>query len=192
MEENEIVSERDVSEHELEETEAVEAEKKRTNFWRLLAQPRFIALSILALVLVVFAVIYLISRSGGNQGKAVPAPRNVGFGQTDASESNASNSPAEQTLTLPPEQVEQIKFETETVGETLLSDVASATSTGVIQANQYAETPVISLVGGVVRNVSAELGEFVRQGETVAVVYSDELAKSESNYLEAVWKLRRM
>lgn len=186
MEENEIVSETDVSEHELEETEPVEAEKKRARFWRRLVQPRYIALSIIALLIVVFAAIYLISRSGGNQGKAVPAPRNVGFGQTDESGNNASNLSSEQTLTLPAEQVEQIKLETETVGETLSSEVAGATSTGVVQPNDYAETPVIPLVGGVVRNVSAELGEFVRQGETVAIVFSDELAKSQSNYLAMV------
>lgn len=185
MEQNEIISDAEVSEIQTEEIEQVEAEKKRGDYWRRLARPRYIALSILALVLVVFAVIYLIANRGG-QGKAVPAPRTVNFGQDDASGNNTSNLPAEQTLTLSPEQAEQIKLETAIVGETLSSEVAGATSTGVVQPNDYAETPVISLVGGVVRNVSAELGEYVRQGETVAVVYSDELAKSEANYLAMV------
>ena len=175
IEENEIVSEAEVVE-----------EKKRPRFWRRLAQPRYIALSIIALVIIVFAVIYLISRRNNQEGQAVPAPRTVNFGQADANTDSTADLSKEQTLTIPPEQIEQIKVETETVGETLSSEVAGATSTGVIQANQYAETPVISLVGGVVRNVSAELGEFVQKGETVAVVYSDELAKSQSNYLAMV------
>ncbi|MDQ2746753.1 MAG: efflux RND transporter periplasmic adaptor subunit [Acidobacteriota bacterium] len=174
-EENEIVSEA-----------AVVEEIKRTDFRRRLAQPRFIALSILGLVLVIFAVIYLISKRNSQEGQPVPAPRTVSFGQTDANADGTADLSKEQTLTIPPEQIEQIKVEIETVGETLSSEVAGAASTGVVQANQYAETPVISLVGGVVRNVSAELGEYVRKGETVAVVFSDELAKSQSNYLAMV------
>ncbi len=39
------------------------------------------------------------------------------------------------------------------------------------------------LVGGVVRQINAELGQFVRAGQTIAVIYSDELAAVESNYL---------
>jgi len=175
IEENEIVSEAEVVE-----------ERNRARFWRRLAQPRYIALSILVLVLVIFTVIYLLSKRNSQEGQAVPAPRTVNFGQADANTDSTADLSKEQTLTIPPEQIEQIKVETETVGETLSSEVAGATSTGVIQANQYAETPVISLVGGVVRNVSAELGEFVQKGETVAVVYSDELAKSQSNYLAMV------
>lgn len=169
-----------------EAVERVEEEKKRARFWKRMGQPRYIALSILVLVLLVFAGIYLIASRGNSQdGKVVPAPRSVNFGQDDTNDST-SNLPEEQTLTLAPEQVEQIKLETATVGETLSSEVVGATSTGVVQANAYAETPVISLVGGVVRNISAELGEFVRQGETVAVVYSDELAAAQSNYLTMV------
>lgn len=175
IEENEIAAEAEVVE-----------ERNRARFWRRLAQPRYIALSILVLVLVIFAVIYLISRRNSQEGQAVPAPRTVSFGQTDANTDSTADLSKEQTLTIPPEQIEQIKLETETVGETLSSEVAGAASTGVVQANQYAETPVISLVGGVVRNVSAELGEFVQKGETVAVVFSDELAKSQSNYLAMV------
>ena len=162
-----------------------ETEKKRANFLKQTAQPRFIALAILALALVIFAVIYLLANRNSQANRVIPAPRNVSFGQDDAND-DASNLPAEQTLTLAPEQIEQIKLETEMVGETLSAEVAGATSTGVVQANAYAETPVISLVGGVVRNVSAELGEFVRQGETIAVVFSNELATAESNYLTMI------
>ena len=56
----------------------------------------------------------------------------------------------------------------------------------MVQANAYAETPVISLVGGVVRGLNAELGQFVQKGQTIATVFSDELAQTESNYLSKV------
>lgn len=163
---------------------AAVTEKKRADFWKRMAQPRFIALSILALALLVFAGVYLIgSRRGSESGKVVPAPRSVGFGQNE--DGDSSNVPEEEILELAPEQIEQIELETAVVGETLSSEVAGATSTGVVEANRYAETPVFSLVGGVVRNVSAELGEFVRQGETLAVVYSEELAAAEADFLSA-------
>ncbi len=183
--EEENTSPGNISESEKVEIGEIEAESKGANLWRRLAKPRFIALLILVFVLVGFAAIYLFSNRGNQTGKIVPAPRNVNFGQNDSND-ETSNLPKEETLTLTPEQVEQIKLQFETVGEMLSTDVAGATSTGVVQANAYAETPVFSLVGGVVRNVTAELGEFVRQGETVAVVYSDELAQTQSNYLTMV------
>src|SRR5438034_11086839 len=59
-------------------------------------------------------------------------------------------------------------------------------ATGVIQANTYKETPVVSLVGGIVRSVGPELGQNLKRGQTVAVVFSNELADAEARYLTAV------
>lgn len=156
-------------------------ERKRAAFWKRAAQPRFIALSILALVLTTFAVLYLISGRDGEAGKVVPAPRTVSFGQDEKDET--ANLAAEETLEIAPEQIGQIELETATVGETLADEIAGAVSTGVVQANDYAETPVFALVGGVVRNVSARLGEFVRRGETIATIFSDELAAAGASFL---------
>ena len=164
------------------EREQTQTEKRRADFWRRMAQPRYIALAIITLVLAIFAVIYLISVRNSEEGKAVPAPRTVGFGQ-NGGDTETANLPEEETLTLDPEQIKQIKLETAVVGETLSNEVTGAASTGVVQANDYAETPVYSLVGGVIRNVLVQLGDFVRQGETIAVVYSDELAAAQSSFL---------
>lgn len=174
-----------VDEIEILEDKLVEKEGKRANFWRRLAQPRFIALSILVLVILIFLLVYLFARRSSEQGKVVTAPRTVGFGQDDAGGVSADLT-GEKTITLAPGQIEQIKLETQVVGETLSSETSGAASTGVVQANAYAETPVFSQVGGVARNISVRLGDFVRQGETIAVVYSDELAQSESNYLAMI------
>ncbi|HEY6242920.1 MAG TPA: efflux RND transporter periplasmic adaptor subunit [Pyrinomonadaceae bacterium] len=59
-------------------------------------------------------------------------------------------------------------------------------TTGTVHANSYKETPVVSLVGGIVRNVSGELGQNVRRGQAVAVVFSNELADAQARYLTAV------
>jgi RND family efflux transporter MFP subunit len=62
-------------------------------------------------------------------------------------------------------------------------------ATGVIQANSYRETPVMSLVGGIVRSVGPELGQSVRKGQTVAIVSSNDLAEAQSKYLSVMAEL---
>lgn len=118
---------------------------------------------------------------GRETGQVVPAPRNVTFDNNSGGQPSDAN--GDQTLTIPPEQVERAGIKIETVGETLSSVAANVSSTGVVQSNAYGETPVISLLGGVVRRVNAELGQNVGRGQTVAVVFSDELAAAQSRYL---------
>jgi RND family efflux transporter MFP subunit len=48
---------------------------------------------------------------------------------------------------------------------------------------------VVSVVAGILRRVAAELGQNVSQGQTMAVVFSDELAMAQSRYLNAVAEL---
>lgn len=153
--------------------EAVTAEPKRNR------KPLYIALSVIGIV-VLGAVLILIFRSRQG-GDVVPAPRSVSFDENSNQESSV---PAEgQTITLTPEQVERINLKIETVGETMSSEAAQVSATGVVQPNTYSETPVISLVGGVVRRIDAQLGDSVSKGQTVAVVFSDELAAAQSRYL---------
>ena len=111
----------------------------------------------------------------------VPAPRSVSYDENSNQETSV---PAEgQTITLTPEQVERINLNIEPVGETMSSDAAQVSANGVVQPNSYSETPVISLVGGVVRRIDSQLGDNVAKGQTVAVVFSDELASAQSRYL---------
>jgi RND family efflux transporter MFP subunit len=90
---------------------------------------------------------------------------------------------AGETITLTPEQIESAGIVIETVGEQLSSESLEVSSTGTVEANAYRQTPAISLVGGVVRRVSAELGRNVRAGQTLAVVFSDEYAQAQSRYI---------
>ncbi len=116
-------------------------------------------------------------------GKPVPAPRSVSFAET----SNRPTAPAgEQKLTLMPEQVQRAGLKIETVGEQPAAEAAGLMTTGTVQANTYKETPVISLVGGIVRSVSSELGQNVKRGQKLAVVFSNELADTQSRYLAAL------
>jgi len=141
------------------------------------ARPMFVSLIVLVIIAAV-AVWLLWPRQAG---KPVAAPRSVSF-----DESPQPATARGEKLTLTPEQMRTVQLKIETVGERPSSEAAGQMATGVVQANTYKETPVVSLVGGIVRSVGAELGQKVRRGQRVAVVFSNELAEAQSRYLTAV------
>jgi RND family efflux transporter MFP subunit len=141
-------------------------------------KPLYVAAVLVGLVVVGGLLYWLLS--GNKQGNVVQAPRTVSFGDDTSTQ---SETPGEQTVTIQPDQVEKIGLKIETVGETLSSEAMTVAATGVVQPNAYKETPVISLLGGVLLSVSGELGRNVGKGQTLAVIFSDELAASQSRYL---------
>jgi len=140
---------------------------------------RLLAITAIALILVVAIAAWLLWPR--QAGRPVAAPRSVSF-----DESPQPATATGQKLTLTPEQMRTVQLKIETVGERPSSEAAGQMATGVVQANTYKETPVVSLVGGIVRSVGAELGQKVRRGQRVAVVFSNELAEAQSRYLTAV------
>ena len=138
-----------------------------------------IAITAIALILIVAIAAWFLWPK--QAGKPVPAPRSVSF-----DESPQPATARGETLTLTPEQMRTAQLKIETVGERPSSEAAGQMATGVVQANTYKETPVVSLVGGIVRSIGAELGQKVRRGQRVAVVFSNELAEAQSRYLTAV------
>jgi membrane fusion protein, heavy metal efflux system len=140
-----------------------------------------IIVSLVALVAVVAIAGWLLWPKPA--GKPVPAPRSVSFEETQKQQAAIAS---DQKLILTPEQLGNAGLKIETVGEQPTSEATGHMATGVVQANTYKETPVVSLVGGIVRAVNAELGQNVRRGQTLAVVFSNELADAQSRYLTAV------
>ena len=137
-----------------------------------------IALFLIAAVAVVGWIV-LRSRSSG-AGRPVPAPRSM------PEEQSSSPNAAESTISVTPEVMQRAGIKVETIGEQVSADLAgSALTTGIVQANAYHATPVVSLVGGIVRRVNAELGQSVVRGQTMAIIFSDELAQAQSRYLTA-------
>jgi len=136
--------------------------------------------SVLAIVGVVAISIFLFWPR--RSAKLVPAPRTVTFEETSAPSATAED----EKLILTPEQVRSAGLKIENVGERPTVDATSPLTTGTIQANSYKDTPVVSVVGGIVRSVGAELGENVRRGQRLAVVFSNELSDAQSRYLAAV------
>jgi RND family efflux transporter MFP subunit len=141
---------------------------------------RTVIVAVGGLVLIIAVVVgwmTLRSQSGG-AGRSVPAPRDIPNEQTSTPRAE------DQTITVSPEVVQRAGIKIEPVGEQVSTDTASsAVTTGIVQANAYRATPVVTLVGGIVRRVNAELGQTVARGQTMAVVFSDELAQAESRYL---------
>src|SRR5258706_15048166 len=119
----------------------------------------------------------------GKTGKPVPAPRSVSFGESPGPQTATAG---DRKLTLTPEQLQRAGLKIETVGEKPSSEAAGQMTTGVVRANTYKETPIMSLVGGIVRSVKPELGQTVTRGQAVAIVASNELAELQSRYLTAL------
>ena len=139
-------------------------------------KPLYIAFAVVGLLLAA-GILYWFLR-GAEEGNVVSAPKTMTFGDNTGNETTG-----EETVTIAPDQMEKIGLKIETVGETLSSEAMSVAATGVVQPDAYKETPVISLLGGVMRSVSAELGQNVGKGQTLAVIFSDELAAAQSRYL---------
>src|SRR5688500_10076465 len=137
--------------------------------------PGLIGALVLAIV-VVFLLAWYFFGTSSEAGKPVPAPRSS---MTDAPAETSTN----QTLTLSPEQIQNAGISIEAVGEQLSTESSETSATGTVEANAYKQTPAVALVGGIVRRVVPELGENVRAGQTVAVIFSDEFAQTQSRYI---------
>ncbi len=90
-----------------------------------------------------------------------------------------SEEPMEVSLT--PEAVARAGIKTEMVQTApAMQDVSVP---GTVTSNAYRETKVNALVGGVVRQVTVELGARVRRGEPLAVIFSSDLADAQMKFL---------
>lgn len=143
------------------------------------ARKMIVAVILIFLFIFGFGIWFFLPKGEG--GNPVPAPRNVSF--NDNSESGEKIPAGERRITLTDDQLEAAELKIVQIGETFDSAAESVATTGVIKANEYEETPVISQVSGVVKAINADLGQFVRRGQTIAVISSEELAKTQSRYL---------
>jgi cobalt-zinc-cadmium efflux system membrane fusion protein len=113
--------------------------------------------------------------SAGAAGPATPTP-------TDTTAAVAGPLP-DVTITLTQEAVERAGIEVAPVRSG--GAASSARLPGVVEPNAYRQVVVTPLVSGRVTRVSAQLGERVRRGQTLAQVYSPELAEAQTRYISA-------
>jgi RND family efflux transporter MFP subunit len=86
-------------------------------------------------------------------------------------------------IALSTEAVARAEIEVATVGRGVASSRLRLPA--VVQPNAYRSVVVTPIAGGRVTRVPAELGQHVRRGQTLAEVYSPELAEAQSRYLAA-------
>lgn len=90
-----------------------------------------------------------------------------------------SDEPVEVSIT--PEAMARIGIKIDTVQAATATEGVGVP--GTVTSNAYRDTKVNALVGGVVRQVLAELGARVRRGEPLAVIFSSDLADAQMKYL---------
>ena len=121
------------------------------------------------------------------QGRtSATAPMSVGPPGRDAAAHTASPPAATVPdevveVTLTPEAVERAGIKLAVVQARSVDSVLKVP--GTVTSNAYRDTKVNALAGGVVRQVSVELGAAVKRGQTLAVVFSSELADAQMKYL---------
>src|SRR3989442_12201048 len=119
-----------------------------------------------------------ISSGGVESPGAMPRMAGPGGGK-DAAARGTNDEAVEGTLT--PEAVERASIKA--VGGRSGRAMSTVTVPATVTSNAYRDTKVNSLVGGVVRVVSAELGSAVTRGQPLAVIFSAELAEAQMKYL---------
>jgi len=60
---------------------------------------------------------------------------------------------------------------------------------GIVKPNEYREVHVTPLVGGVVKEVPVVLGDHVKRGQPLAIIFSSELAEAETQYVSYLAEL---
>src|SRR5258706_7552753 len=103
----------------------------------------------------------------------------------DSTDSTAANTDLQ--VELGPDDLKKAQVQTVHV------DVKKTSSTlrvpGIVNADEYREVHVTSLVGGVIKQVPVVLGDHVKRGQPLAVVFSSELAEAETQYLSDLAEL---
>jgi RND family efflux transporter MFP subunit len=144
---------------------------------------RWLIIAAVLVAAVSVALTLVLTRGAGRNtiaGQPVPAPTIDPVAAT-----GTAPRPGELVITLPPEQIENAKFETAVVtavsgSETRGSGLRTA---GMVQSNAYKETAVFPVVTGIVRQVNAEIGDRVTRGQLLATVFSSELSEAQAAYL---------
>lgn len=147
-----------------------------------------VVLGAMALVLATAGVTYMAVRPGANEPTAkatsAPPPSAAVPAPSSAVPAPASDTPLpDLEVNLTAEAVARAGIEVGRVGTSDAADVVRIPA--VIEANAYRRVSVTPLVAGRVTRVHAELGDHVKRGATLALVYSPGLTDAQTKYLSA-------
>jgi cobalt-zinc-cadmium efflux system membrane fusion protein len=145
---------------------------------------RWMAFAALAAV-VLIAGVYFVTRQSA---KPAPAPHDSmpAMGAM-ASPPNASAASTELQIDLATDDLKKAQIRTARVTNGVTQ--AKLRVPGIVKANEYREVHVTPLVGGVVKEVPVVLGDHVKRGQPLAVIFSSELAEAETQYVSYLAEL---
>ena len=144
----------------------------------------------LALLLAGAGTSYLLIRTGAGGSEQPGTIQADGAGRTAGPPESRGASTAPSTGPLTDVVVSLTAQAVERAG-IVVASVATATSgadirlPGIVEPNAYRQVAVTPLVSGRVTRVSAELGAVIRRGQTLAQIYSPELAEAQTKYVSA-------
>lgn len=126
------------------------------------------------------------SMSGSEASAPAPtatSPRTAGEPAPSASAERSGESLPEVVVSMTKEAVERAGIGVTSVSTQAMTDELRLP--GIVEPNAYRQVSVTPLVGGRVVRVSAQLGDRVRRGQSIAQVYSPELAEARTKYVAA-------
>lgn len=148
------------------------------------------AVLVLVMVGVGAGISYLLLRSGARHAMWATQPREAAASQTPAGAPATAATAASVNGPLPDIVVTLSQEAVKRAGLSIApvesaSEAGSLRLPGVVQPNAYRQVTVTPLVSGRVTRVLAELGQQVRQGQTLAQIFSPELAEAQTRYIAA-------
>ena len=145
---------------------------------------RHAALAAVAVLLMVVGaaggVIWSERRSRGDSAKAQAPQARAASSAAGATDSAGKDEEAVE-IVLTPDAIARSGIKVAEV--TSDASTAALTVPATVTSNAYRDTKVNALVGGIVRDVSVELGAAVRRGEPLAVIVSSDLADAQMKYV---------
>ena len=145
-----------------------------------------IALAALVVGLLVAGVWFVAKRSH----KPAPAPPDSMASMAMPAASSSTEGSAASTelqIDLAPDDLKKAQIRTARVTTGITA--AKLRAPGIVKANEYREVHVTPLVGGVVKEVPVVLGDHVKRGQPLAIIFSSELAEAETQYVSYLAEL---
>jgi RND family efflux transporter MFP subunit len=105
----------------------------------------------------------------------------------NAAPSDGSNPSAELQIDLAADDLKKAQIRTAHVTNGLTA--AKLRVPGIVKPNEYRQVHVTPLVGGVIKEVPVVLGDHVKRGQSLAVIFSSELAEAETQYVSYLAEL---
>jgi RND family efflux transporter MFP subunit len=136
------------------------------------------------MVLAIGGGIWFATQHTGRPEPRSPAPMSSMANMSSPMSKNAMDSTpanAELQVELGPDDLKKAQLQTVPVGMGETGSVLRVP--GIVNADEYHKVHVTPLVGGVIKQVPVVLGDHVRRGQPLAVIFSSDLADAETSYL---------